>query len=169
MGMTLIETIEVGSGGAASIEFTGIDQTGTDLLCLMSLRDSAGLYSQNNVQLNSYTGSYPYVVLQGEAGSVNSYASTATDSISPLYTNNSGYTANTFTNTKVYVSNYTSSNAKSVSSDVVTENNGSSSYAQIGAHTYTQTAAVTSLKINANGGGSLVQYSSASLYIITAD
>ena len=41
MGMQLIEHIEVGSGGAASIEFTGIDQTGQDLLLKVSSRNSA--------------------------------------------------------------------------------------------------------------------------------
>ena len=41
MAYTLIETITVGSGGASSIEFTGIPQeTGADLVVRLSARQS---------------------------------------------------------------------------------------------------------------------------------
>jgi len=42
MTMTHISTVQVGAGGAASINFTSIPQTGTDLALVMSGRLSAG-------------------------------------------------------------------------------------------------------------------------------
>ena len=42
MGMTLIETVEVGAGGASSIQFDSIPQDGIDLVIRMSARNEVG-------------------------------------------------------------------------------------------------------------------------------
>lgn len=170
MGYQLIETIEVGSGGAASIEFTGIAGTGQDLVLLLSSRsDQSGNAVFNSVQFNSDTGSnYTMTNLYGDGAGYIS-ANTLTGDLR-LWTGASsaaGNTANTFGSAELYTSNYASSVAKSVSSQGVSENNGTEAIAHIGAGAYTGTGAITSLKVLTQGN--FVQYSSASLYMITAD
>lgn len=164
MAYELIETIEVGAGGAASIEFTSIPQDGVDLLLLVSARADSSTTFQSNITINSDTTSanYPRVRLQGTGSSVSSgsFANAGFGNMEP-----STFTANTFANDSVYFSNYTSSSAKSISGDGVTENNASSSYQNIQAVSYSGTSAITSLTITANSGD-IVQYSTASLYKI---
>jgi len=79
-----------------------------------------------------------------------------------------GTTINTFGNTSVYISNYTSGVAKSTSSDSVSEANATFAVQSIHAGSWTGTDPVTSVKLLMNGGN-FVQYSTASLYKITAD
>lgn len=165
MTMSLVSTVTVGAGGAASIEFTGIPQTGQDLLVVMSLRDSVGEGSQNNVRFNGDSAAnYSYKALGGLSSVIYNYTGTAT-SVSPLYTNFSTATASTFSNSQLYIPNYKSASAKSISSDIVTETNAANAFTQIGAHNWSGTAAITSLTIYAQT--SLVQYSTASLYTIS--
>jgi hypothetical protein len=131
----------------------------------MSLRDSLGEGSQNNVRFNGDSASnYSYKALGGLSGAVYTYTGTTTN-VAPLYTNFLGSTASTFTNSQLYIPNYKSASAKSISSDVTTENNASNAFTQIGAHAWTGTAAITSLVIHAQT--SLVQNSTASLYTIS--
>jgi hypothetical protein len=64
MGYQLIEHIEVGSGGAASIEFTGIPQDGVDLVLLASLRtDATGDLASISTKLNGVGTGYNLIRL----------------------------------------------------------------------------------------------------------
>jgi hypothetical protein len=161
MGYQLIETVTVGSGGAASIEFTGIPQDGVDLVLKLSTRNPTA-NAQAVISFNS-GGSYTRLGLFGSGSSASGF-SPAWDSVS----NPSDATASTFSNAQFHVSNYTSGNAKSYSGDSVTENNAGLAYQLLTAGSWTGTAAVSSLAIAAVTG-SLVQHSTASLYKITAD
>ena len=164
MGMQLIETIEVGSGGTASIEFTSIPQDGVDLQVVLSGRSTNG----NNyfgLQFNNDTGSnYNYTLLSG-TGTAALSAAVTSGSFLRIYSGDSDYTANTFGNSSAYISNYTSNSAKSYSTDGVNENNSTAGIQNLGAGSWTGTSAITSLKIF----GAIAQYSTASLYKITAD
>ena len=164
MAYKLIETIEVGAGGAASIEFTGIPQDGVDLQVVLSGRSTDG----NNyfgLQFNDDTGSnYNYKLLSGTGTAASSAAITSGSGLR-IYSGDSDYTANTFGNSSAYISNYTSNSAKSYSTDAVNENNSSAGIQNLGAGSWTGTSAITSLKIY----GAIAQYSTASLYKITAD
>ena len=169
MGYQLIEHIEVGSGGAASIEFTGIPQDGVDLQILISARGSRSVSdSQLRVEFNSDTAeNYNVMKLTGESGSAFSsgfsYTSVIFGEMSAALA-----TANTFGSASAYISNYTSSAAKSLSSESAVEDNASSNVkTTIAAGAWSGTAAITSLKLICNV--SFVQYSTASLYKITAD
>lgn len=167
MGMQLIETIEVGSGGAASIEFTSIPQDGVDLLLVLSLR-TTGTDVPINIRLNNDTASnYSYIRLIGSGSS----ASSAGNTISAAqggFASTSSYTSNTYGNTQLYFSNYTSSSAKSMSADSVTENNATLSYQFLGANSWSGTSAIDTILIYPNSLN-WEQYSTASLYKITAD
>ena len=168
MGMQLIETIEVGAGGAASIEFTGIPQDGVDLVIAVSGRVSFGnIVAACRVQLNSSSSGYSGRELYGNGSSASSGTGT-TSYIAPTFSvTDSLATASTFGSFQLYISNYTSGVAKSASADAVTEHNATFSYQNISAWNWTGTAAISSIQLSSNAN--FVQYSTASLYMITAD
>jgi len=162
----LIERIEVGAGGAASIEFTSIPQDGTDLVVKMSLRgsqatDATGIFFNFN---NDTSANYDRVYLRGSGSSVNTSSST---SDTTFFTNGNGSTStsNTFTSAELYISNYASSNNKSISLNSTMENNATLAYQMINAISWNNSAAMTSIQIDAQV--SFVEYSTASLYKIT--
>ena len=165
MGYQLIETIEVGSGGAASMEFTGIAGTGQDLVILWSLRCTTN-NATGSLTINGSDADRSWVILYGTGNGVGSNAYTSSN-ISAMQVENAD-TANTFSNGQLYISNYASSANKSMSVDSVTENNGTVAQAVLQAISWAQTAAITSLGVNARSGN-LAEFSSASLYMITAD
>ena len=150
------------------MEFTGIPQDGVDLVLKFSGRGSIASVSRFiNVLFNGDTGvNYSYMRLRGDGSAVTS-ASDATKSRLEIGLMTAGSaTANTFGSCQTYISNYTSSTVKSVSTDVVTENNATEAYAQVVANTW-DGAAITSINISTSGN--IDQYSTASLYKITAD
>lgn len=164
----LIETVTVGSGGASSIAFTSIPQTYTDLKVVLSIRDGQSAYFANGaMRFNSDSGSnYSIRDLQGYNATVTSNSATETSALIG-YFNAALSTANTFGSAEVYIPNYTSSNAKSFSSDAVQENNGAGTtyVMNLRALLWTGTAAISSISIFT--AGTLAQYSSASLYGIS--
>ena len=173
MGMQLIETIEVGSGGAASIEFTGIPQDGVDLQLVLSGRSDRNYINDYiSITLNGDTVSTNYTrrFLVGDSTTATSVS--ASDQLLGYGINGSTSSANTFGNASIYISNYTSATAKSISADVVQENNTSAqyyAYQTIVASSYSGTSAITQLLLNPGSLSAFVQYSTASLYKITAD
>jgi len=163
MAYELIETIEVGAGGAASIEFTSIPQDGVDLQVVVSARQTTG----GNVSLmtlnsDSSGSNYTFVNLQGNG--TNKYTDTISGSNYIYFggTTSNIRTANTFGNASAYISNYTSSVAKSISTDGVTESNETTAWQTMAANTYTGTSPITTVTISRP----FVQYSTASLYKI---
>ena len=165
--MTLIETITVGSGGAASLEFTGIPQTGVDLL----LKVSGRIADTNsfNFTVNSNTSSvYSQIRLFGTGSAAYGALSASTSPIFGGYvpTDNS-YTANTFSSNAIYFSNYASSANKSFSSDVVNEDNASFALQAIVAGSIADTNPITSIQLLPAASQTWVEHSTASLYTIS--
>ena len=161
MQKTLIEHIEVGSGGASSIEFTSISSEFTDLYLVCSVRnDSSNLTFDINP--NGSTTNKTRINLQGSGSSVSSASGT---DITPLQSSNS-YTANTFASTFVYIPNYASSNNKSISIDTVTENNGTTSYQRLQAALWSDTTAISSLECST--ASNFAQFSSFTLYGVSS-
>jgi hypothetical protein len=158
--MQLVSTVTVGAGGAASIEFTSIPQTGTDLVLKASLRNSVN-NGNGNIAFNT-GGTYTRRRLVGTGSSVSS------DTLTPDFNvSTSVSTANTFGNVAIYIPNYTGSTAKSYSVDSVNENNATLANQLIVAGLWDQTSAITSITLTPLGGGTLTEGSTASLYIIT--
>jgi hypothetical protein len=167
MGYQLIEHIEVGSGGAASIEFTGIPQDGVSLVLLTSLRGEGGAYP--NITLNGTSANYSGKRLTGGGDYVSSGSNSVATSFDDLYVSNTD-TANTFGSNKWYFSNYAGATAKSVSVEQVNENNATSAIMVLRANLWNDTAAITSIELNSlNASNEFAQYSTASLFKITAD
>ena len=165
MKKTLIQHIEVTeSGGRAAIEFTVIPQTYTDLYLVVSGRsDRSAAGERLKIQLNS------------DSSSSRSLEGSGSNVISSTYTSNdigilpsASATANTFGSSGIYICNYTSTTNKSVSSDSVNENNATYGEQHIYAYLATSTTAVTSLTLTTQLSNNFVQYSSATLYGITA-
>jgi hypothetical protein len=162
--MTLIETITVGSGGAASIEFTGIPGNGKDLLLLLSGRSEGGSNFLNTfITFNANSANRSGVVISGDGNSASSF-STTTPYTS---TNGNGSTTNTFSNSKFYISNYAGSTAKSFTTEGVSENNATAALQTLSALLWNDTSAITSIQLTNSGGSDHAEHSTASLYIIS--
>lgn len=167
MTMSLVSTVTVGAGGAASIDFTSIPQTGTDLLVVSSVRsDSATITRVLYLNVNGSTTSYSDKTLNGTGTTVSSTTNIG-GSIGvyggaiPAAT----AVANTFNNTSFYIPNYAGSANKTISADATQENNISAAQMNLVASLWSNTAAITSISLTTSGN--FVQYSTASLYTIT--
>ena len=165
MAMTLVSTVTVGSGGAASIEFTGIAGTGKDLVLLFSTRsDTSG--DNLRLRLNGDTGTnYTRINLRGSGAAASSVTGTQDFAFIGQQPETT-HTANTFGNGLVYLSNYTSTTNKSFSGDVVSEQNATTAWQILTAGSYSTSLAITSLTLFPVSGN-FVQHSTASLYIIS--
>ena len=164
MTMTHIETIELGSS-AASIEFTSIPQDGVDLLVVCSLRGTSSLGTLASVNLNADTTNANYSGL--ELVGNGSTASSNTDFSRPFFDiPDDAFGFNIFSNSSTYISNYTSSSNKSISTDAVTENNGNPSYQKLHASVYNITTAISSIRVQSSRQNFAIG-STASLYKIS--
>ena len=164
-----ISSVTVGSGGAANIQFTSIPQTYTDLELVFSGR-SARTSERDSVELyfNTNTSNYVGRMLIGNGVSgTNGNTSYGTSSINRMDVSDANSTTNTFGNMKIYIPNYTGSNYKSVSIDSVYEHNGTYAYQYLVSGIWSNTAAITSIKLALEIGPTFVQYSTAYLYGIS--
>ena len=156
-----IASATVGSGGVASVTFSGIPQTYTDLVVKASARQgSAGTEMQ--LTFNGSSSSYSNKRLYG-TGSAAASDSVATTYVSNTMSNDGSFTASTFGNGEWYIPNYTSANNKSVSVNGVTENNATTALMMLTAGLWSNTAAITSLTLTAQIPN-FVQYSTFTLY-----
>jgi hypothetical protein len=99
--------------------------------------------------------------IQGDGSSAAS--GTGTASFGGLVNGNTA-TSSTFANMEWYIPNYAGSTNKSTSYDGVSENNGTLAYAGFYAGLWSNTSAITSLKIESGNGNTMLQYSTATLY-----
>ncbi len=154
----LIASSTVGAGGAASIDFTSIPSTYTDLVLKTSIRnvdDTLDVYLRFNGATTNHSDRWLY----GTGSAAGSTTNTNIDFVQ----NRSTYTASTFGSADIYIPNYAGSNNKSVSLDSTTENNATASYALLSAGLWSNTSAITSIKLIASSGN-IAQYSTAYLY-----
>lgn len=157
--MNIIQTATVGSGGAASIVFSGIPQGYTDLVVLLSVRNSVDS-NTGTIAFNT-GGSYTRKRITGNGTTASS------DNSSPDFQSNTSVsTANVFSSGTIYIPNYTGSTVKNYSVDSVNENNATLANASILSGQWSETAAITSITL-APSSGNFVEFSSASLYGIT--
>ena len=163
----LIASQTLGSGGAASITFSGIPATFTDLVLHVSARTSRA----NN-------GDYILLKLNGaEANSGRSLWGYSTTVVSGTAVNNilivpaATAAASTFSSVEIYVPNYTSTTSKSVTATSSAEDNAASSQGNsagvlLWSSGSAATAAITSVTLTGRFN-SFVEFSSAYLYGIT--
>ena len=168
MSMTVIEHIELASD-QATIVVDNIPQTYTDLYLVFSGRTSiSDNLGYGQMTVNGSSTNWTERVLQGNS----SAASSPSDS-TPIeaFVSGNNTTANTFGSFSLYIPNYTSSNAKSMSVDLVTENNAGGAFSamqRIVAALWNDTDPITSIEFDADAATNYKQYSSVTLFGITA-
>jgi hypothetical protein len=156
-----IATATVGSGGAAYIEFTPIAGDWTDLALYVSTRTTASAVGGNDIiSLNGSSSSFSGRRIYG-AGSGTPASDTITTWAGFNDANNA--TASTFGNSSIYFPNYAGSTNKSYSIDTVSETNGTTTYMGLAAGLWSNTAAITTIRLTPDSGN-YAQYSTATLY-----
>jgi hypothetical protein len=163
-------TVTVGAGGASTIDFTSIPGTYTDLVLILSARSNlaSGSWATSYIQFNGSTTGYSDKGLAGNGATAFSFSNAGSTTKAfvgdiPMANN----TASTFSNHTIYIPSYAGSTNKSISVDSVQENNGTTSQADLIAALWSNTAAITSIKLLLDAGQSFVQYTTASLYGIS--
>ena len=165
--MALIQAITVGSGGAASIEFTSIPQTYTDLVILTSLRTAQTGDNFDGIRMtfNGVSTSRSARRLYGTG------AGTGSDAPAYMFGSNASTnqnTSNIFGNGYCYIPNYTSANNKSSSMDAVNENNATTALTVMSSNLWSNTSAISSIQLVSENGQNFLQYSTAYLYGVTS-
>ena len=154
----LIASSTVGSGGAASIDFTSIPSTFTDLCLVISARSTqANIANSCGISFNGSTTGFTSKFIEGSGSSVSSFTNNS------IIGNVQGTlsTANTFTSINVYIPNYAGSSNKSFSAETAAENNATTAYITLGAGLWSNTAAINQVTLTMSN---FVQYSTAYLY-----
>jgi hypothetical protein len=161
-----IASVSVGILGAASIDFTSIPATYTDLIVKITTRNVTSGISAFRMGFNGSTAAnYNYKQLQGSGSAASSGGGSSAISTANEVGLSDGNTstASTFSSNEIYISNYASSTGKSWSSDGVEEENATAAYSRLTAGYWTLTNAITSITFTADSGN-FAQYSTATLY-----
>lgn len=163
MSMKLIQTISLDSGSSSSINFTGIPQTGTDLVVTVNGYDTSGNIGVY-VRFNSDSATnYKWLRLRGSG----SAASTGINgAATQIVVAGSGISSNIFGTVSIRVFDYTSSNVKSVSAEGSVEDTVTGAWQEFVAGLWSGTSPINSITLTSQGG-TWAQYTTASLYAIT--
>lgn len=164
-----IQSVTVGSGGTANIEFTDIPQIYDDILVKASVRNTAS-NGYDNIQV-SFNGApsgtaYSGRNLQDYVTATISQNNSGQSSFIYFYSSGANATASTFANSELYIPNYTSSSNKSISADSATESNSGSAFTSsrtLAAGLWASSSAITSLRLTPSTGN-FAEFSTAVLY-----
>lgn len=154
--MQLINSVTVGAGGAATIDFSSIPGTYTDLMLVLSAR-ATSTTATITVAFNGSSASFTNLYMQGNGSGVTSTTGTTLVGNASVSTD----TASTFGNLSIFIPNYAGSANKNFSVDTVSENNSGTAFTQIFTGVWANTAAITQLTLSL---ANFAQHSSASLY-----
>lgn len=168
---TLINS-NVLTSSAASVTFSSIPATYTDLVLRMSIRNStAGAYgATGRFKLNGDTATnYSVTTLEGNGSSAgsNRISSQAYGQLTYNGYDAGGNTANTFSSIEFYIPSYLASQNKPISTFTATENNSTTGILEVDANLWRNTAAITSIEIYSDTGN-FVATSSFYLYGISS-
>jgi len=162
----LIASSTVGAGGAASIDFTSIPSTYTDLVILYSGRSTSNAgqtWAPIRATFNGSSSTWSNRAIYGDGSSASSGNSSSLSEFGQASSSLS--TSSTFSNGSIYIPNYAGSTNKSSSTDAVSENNGTSALASLTADLWSTTSAITSISLQIPSAyGLFAQYSTAYLY-----
>jgi hypothetical protein len=160
-----IETVTVGSGGSASINFTSIPQTFTDLKILISGRGTS-VDTDFFVTFNgSAVAQYNYVQMYGYVSGLGADRASNQTSLNVGVTSGASTSSvSAFSANEINILNYAlSTQYKAVGSLNVTENNGTVAYQNMKQGQWSNNNAITSLSLTC-GNGNWAEYTSATLY-----
>jgi hypothetical protein len=145
---TLISS-NVLSSSAASITFSSIPATYTDLVIRMSTRFASGTFGEFSVRFNSDTSAlYSDTILYGSGSAAGSYANSGSTSLNGILNGEgTSQTANTFSNNELYIPSYTASQSKPIGASSATENNATTAYISANAGLYRSNTAISSITL----------------------
>lgn len=153
------------SSSAASVTFSAIPNTFTDLVLKLSVRTADTGPENVQIYFNTDTATnYSTTYLQGSGSAASSSRYTSQTVIqNPNTIPGTTYTTNTFGNIEIYIPSYTASQNKPVSLYGASENNATAAYINAGAGLWRGTSAITQIVID-QSGGNFVSGSSFFLY-----
>jgi hypothetical protein len=145
---TLISS-NVLSSSAASVTFSAIPATYTDLVLRMSIRASASAGTrQLQLVFNSDSSAlYSVTQLEGDGATAYSQRGSANTSTTLATFNANTSTANTFSNFEIYIPSYTASQSKPMSFDTALEDNATTAYRSVSAQLYRSNTAISTILI----------------------
>ena len=154
------------SSSAASVTFSAIPNTYTDLVLRFSARnDRAVTDGTFKITLNGLTSSiYSWTYLQGNGSAASSARASATTSLQDYALVGSSATSNTFSSIEIYIPSYTVSQNKPISAISVNETNATAVKMTALAQLAATTAAISSIEIANNSTWQFVSGSSFYLY-----
>ena len=163
---TLISS-NVLSSSAASVTFSSISSTYTDLVLRISPRSSISQVDWNFIMtINGTSANYSDTIIYANPTTVSSGADANQTNLIIQGIPGASGTANTFGSVEIYIPSYTASQNKPLSAIAMTENNSASFTLgdQVYAGLWRNTAAITSIAFSAGGANSFVSGSSFYLY-----
>ena len=143
---TLISS-NVLSSSAASVTFSAIPATYTDLVLRYSARTTTGTVDNIQTSLNGATSGFSETYLYGTGSAAVSGAGSAQSVLYAIYVNGGSTTASTFTNGEFYIPSYTASQNKPFSITGGLENNATLGRVFTTAALWSSSAAITSIKL----------------------
>lgn len=163
MALQLIKIADVTiSVPQTTMTFSSVPSGYTDLCIKVCGRTNRSAVDEGLlIKFNGSSANFTYRYLEGN-GSVVSSANGTIAFLGAIPGNNA--LANAFGNADIYIPNYSSSNNKVVSADVMYDNNAATNQMDMTAILWSNTAAITSIDIVAGNGGSFVANSTATLY-----
>lgn len=137
---------------AASVTFSSIPQTYTDLVLIYSTRinysEASRLELPVYVRFNGDTATnYSARTITGSGSAASSFALSSSTNSTLYQAPDNGNTASTFGNAEYYIPNYTNSLNKPVGGTGVSENNNATAYQSGTASLWRGTAAITTILI----------------------
>jgi hypothetical protein len=166
---TLISS-NVLSSSAASVTFSAIPSTYTDLVIRASVRNSGDNGNNSAAMSTTFNGdtatNYSWTYLYGATSTATSGQTSAYNNIQGYFiSNGSSSTASTFANTEIYIPSYAGSNKKLVSYFGSPETNATAlDHNSVGAALWQGTAAITTILLKPVYGANFVSGSSFYLY-----
>jgi hypothetical protein len=150
---------------AASVTFTNIPQNFTDLNLVISSRSNrAAVQDTFAVVFNDSASGYSYRRVYGDGTNAATDSDSGNGALTTGYTQGGNGTTNVFGSLELYIPNYTSSVNKSVSSQGTSENNATGSSISTVASLWSNTAAISSIKLTPATGATLQIGSTFYLY-----
>ena len=149
---TLISS-NVLSSSAASVTFSAIPSTYTDLLLRVSARtDDTAVRTTMKINLNNDTSAIYSAtnVRTGDGTTVTSSANTGVTYLYQYFIDGATATSNTFASVELYIPSYTASQSKQISGVFAREDNTVSTNLGAVANLYTSNTAISRIDLNAN-------------------
>ena len=157
---TLLQKITVGPTSVATVIFSNIPQTYTDLMVKTSTRGAGTVNSSEvSISFNGVTTNLSSKILYGTGTTVGSSSLTTIPGVGTAASD----LANTYGYSEFYIPNYTWANNKHVLVDGVAENSGTTAYQYTTSGYWASSAAITSITLT-NAQGNFVQNSTFYLY-----